>query len=184
MKQQLASLVLVVATIAGCTHHADPARELRSAVSPFTQTRDRAVQLVGSTKHALGASDLNTLAVTYTALEEKGNAYAGFLVGAVSDASFSDAKNEENAGNLAAAIKTFNSSFASIAPQNQRAAIDNAWIPPFAAAVSGYWSKYHAALTDMSPQAKADLIKQLKGDTVWPNYEDIATEPVAAPSPH
>lgn len=42
--------------------------------------------------------------------------------------------------------------------------------------LQAHWNQYNGALAKMSPQRKADLIAQLKRDTVWPNYEDIAKE--------
>lgn len=63
--------LLFTALVSGCSHRADPAQELNSALTPFSQTRDQAVDLVATSKHSLGASDLNTLAVSYAALEEK-----------------------------------------------------------------------------------------------------------------
>ncbi len=173
------------AIVSGCTHHADPVRELNSAVAPFTLARNQAVGLVTTAKHSLAASDLNTLAVAYASLEEKGNAYAGFLVETVTNTSFDANKNAEYAANLTQAIKAFNKSFASVSPPNQAgASVQSAWLPAFSDSVAAYWKRYNTAMTTLSPQTKADLIKQLKAETVWPNYENIATEPIASPTPH
>jgi hypothetical protein len=177
--------VLFTALVCGCSHRTDPAQELNSALSPFSQTRDQAVGLVATAKHSLGAADLNTLAVSYAALEEKGNDYAGFFVEAVTDSSFDADRNAKYAANLTQAINTFNKSFASIRPPSQAgASVDSAWIPPFSTSVTSYWQRYHAAIADLSPQSKADLVKTLKARTVWPNYENIATEPLSTPTPH
>ena len=99
---------------AGCAHHTDPVRELNSEIAPFTHSRDQAVELVTTAKHSLGASDLNSLAVSYGALQEKGDAHAAFLVEVISDASFNGDRNAKYASNLTQAIKTFNKSFASV----------------------------------------------------------------------
>ncbi len=177
--------LLFTALVSGCSHRADPAQELNSALAPFSQARDQAVDLVATAKHSLGASDLNTLAVSYAALEEKGNAYAGFFVEAVTASSFDADRNAKYASNLTQAIKTFNKSFASISPPNQvGAGVQDAWIPAFSNSLTAYWKKYQAAITGLSPQSKADLVKKLQARTVWPNYENIATESLSTPTPH
>jgi hypothetical protein len=177
--------VLVLMLGPGCTHHTDAVHELNSAVAPFTQSRDEAVQLVTNAKHVLGASDLNTLAVDYSALQDKGNAYAGFLTESVATTSMDAGKNAEDATALAQAIKTFNKSFAAISPASLAgASVKSAWIPAFSDSVTAYWKQYQSALAGLSPQTKADLIKELKAKTVWPNYENIATEPLSTPAPH
>lgn len=177
--------VLVLMLGPGCTHHTDAVHELNSAVAPFTQSRDEAVQLVTSAKHLLGAADLNTLAVDYSALQDKGNAYAGFLTESVATASIDAGKNAEDATALAQAIKTFNKSFAAISPASQAgASVKSAWIPAFSDSVMAYWKQYQNAVAGLSPQTKADLIKDIKAKTVWPNYENIATEPLSTPTPH
>lgn len=182
---RIAGWGLFAALVTGCAHHTDAGRELNSAVAPFTQARDQAVGLVTTAKHSLGASDLNTLAVVYAALEEKGNAYAGFLVEAVSDTSFDSDRNAQYASSLTQAITTFNKSFSSVSPPSQAyTSVQSAWVPAFSESVTAYWKQYHQAIAELSPQTKADLIKQIKAETVWPNYENIATEPIAAPSPH
>jgi hypothetical protein len=185
MKQRTAAMLLVL--LAGTTscHHASALDQLRSTMAPFTSTRDRAVRLVSATKPSLGAEDLNSLAVAYTALEEKGNRYAGFLVEVAQDASFTDQKNTAYASSLGTAIVTFNKSFAAIAPANERGVfLDDSWTTEFAASLNRYWAQHGSAIQNLSPQDKADLVKQLKALTIWPNYEDIATQPVSSPSPH
>ncbi len=177
--------LLLTALVTGCSHPTDPAQELNSALAPYSQARDQAVDLVATAKHSLGASDLNTLAVSYAALEEKGNAYAGFFVESVTDSSFDTDKNAKYASNLTQAIKTFNKSFASVSPPSQAgASVQSAWIPAFSDSVTAYWRKYQAAMAGLSPQSKADLVKKLKARTVWPNYENIATESLSTPTPH
>ena len=168
---------------AGCAHHTDPVHELNSEIAPFTHSRDQAVELVTTSKHSLGASDLNSLAVSYGALQEKGDAHAAFLVEVISDASFNGDRNAKYASNLTQAIKTFNKSFASVSAANQTGAtVQSAWIPAFSNSITAYWAQYHTAMAAISPQMMADLIKQLKAETVWPNYENIATEPISAPT--
>ena len=168
----------------GCTHRTTPAGELQAGVAPFTHAKDQTVTLVATEKHSLGAEDLNSLTVAYTALEEKGNAYADFLVESVSVTSFDADRNNRCASNLSEAVNGFNKAFTAIAsPKRPVAPIQSAWIPAFAESIQAYWAKYATAVAAMSPQTKADLIKQLKSETVWPNYEDIATEPPAG-TPH
>jgi hypothetical protein len=176
--------ILGMLAAGGCTHRTTPAGELQAGVAPLTHTKDQTTALVATEKHSLGAEDLNSLTVAYTALEEKGNAYADFLVESVSVTSFDAGRNARCAQNLTEAVNGFNKAFTAIAsPKRPVAPIQSAWIPAFAANIQAYWAKYSTALAAMSPQTKADLIKQLKSETVWPNYEDIATEPVAG-TPH
>lgn len=175
---------LGVLLLGACAHRTNPAQELNSAVAPFTDSRDQTIRLVVQEKHSLGAADLNSLAVAYTPLEEKANAYAHFLVISVSSASFSADQNNQCASDLTAAISTFNKAFARIVASKQTASVvSSAWVAPFAANVASYWGKYGAAIGGMSSQTKADLTNQLRNKTLWPNYEDIATEPLATP-PH
>jgi hypothetical protein len=175
-RQLFTPLVLVITALAACAHRAEPAGQFNAAVSPFTTSRDDALRLVGTAKRRLDASDLNSLTVAYTALEERGNGYAGFLVEAVNDASFSQDRNAQYAAGLADAIKKFNVAFKKIAPADLRyAPVDTAWVEPFANTVSDYWNRYHTAVPSLSPERKADLVKRLKAETVWPNYEDVAT---------
>jgi hypothetical protein len=177
--------IVVACLVAGCTHHTDAAQEMQKAVAPFTQARDEATALVTTGKHTLGAADLNSLAVMYSALEEKGNAYAGFVIQVANENTFDAQKNGEHAADLTKAIASFNKSFASIRPASMNGAnVDGTWVPQFAASVASYWNRYQTALAAMSPEQKAALIKQLKAKTIYPNYENIATQPLGTPSPH
>ena len=177
------TFVVVLLLAAGCTHHVDPASELHTQLEPFTHTRTQAIQLVTVSKQSLGAASVNELAVSYAALESKANGYAGFLSESATTSSLDASKNKEYATNLSTAIDSFNSSFATISPQQaQESKLSNAWIPSFAGSVQGYWNRYHSALSAEPQDKKTALIQQLKTDTVWPNFEDIATEPTS-PTP-
>ncbi|HEX3670871.1 MAG TPA: hypothetical protein VHT92_04110, partial [Candidatus Cybelea sp.] len=78
---RILGVLCVAALLAGCNHKApDATAQVKSALAPFTAGRDQATALVAAQKQSLGAADLNTLEVAYTALEAKGNAYAGFIV--------------------------------------------------------------------------------------------------------
>lgn len=185
-RQLFVTLVLVITALAACAHRAEPAGQFNAAIAPFTSSRDNALRLVGVAKSHLDASDLNSLTVAYTALEESGNGYAGFLVSAVNDTSFSADRNAQYAAGLSEAIAKFNAAFKKIAPTNLRyAPVDAAWVEPFSSTVSDYWNRYHTALPGLLPERRADLLKRLKAETVWPNYEDVATletvETVAKP---
>ncbi len=176
--------LLGAALLGGCTHHTNPAQELTSAVAPFTDSRDQTINLVAQQKHSLGAADLNSLAVAYAPIEEKANAYAHFLVVAVTSASFSASQNNQCASDLTQAINTFNKVVVGVASSKPATpSVSSAWVAPFAASVASYWGKYGAAIGDMSSPTKADLTNQLRIKTLWPNYEDIATETLATP-PH
>jgi hypothetical protein len=68
--------------------------------------------------------NLNTLA-----LEEKANAYASFIVEAVTTSSFDPNRNAAYAANLANAIAAFNKAFAALVATKQTM-ITGAWVPP------------------------------------------------------
>lgn len=167
--------LLVTLFIVACTHKPPPHYE--DAVAPFSNTRDQTVALVAHAKRSLGAADLNTLSVTYTPLEEKANAYASFMVEAVEATSFDSSRNGKYAGDLATAIVAFDKSYDKLMASRQ-SPIASAWVPSFAQSLQAQWNQYNGAIAKMSPQQKADLTTTLKRLTVWPNYEDIATEPV------
>ena len=177
--------VIVACLFAGCTHHPDAAQEMQSATAPFTQARDEATTLVTTSKQTMGPADTNALAVMYSALEEKGNAYAGFVIRVADENAFDAQKNDAHAADLTKAIASFNKSFASIRPASMNGAgVDGTWVPQFAASVASYWNRYQTALATLSPDQKAALIKQLKARMIYPQYENIATQPVGTPSPH
>jgi hypothetical protein len=170
--------------IAGCARHQSASSELSSNLAPFTHTRNQAIALVTSGKHAFDAPSINRLAVAYTDLEEKNNAYAGFLVESASVGSFDAGKNAVYAGKLARAIDAFNASYASlqaisIVPLKNvtRAKLADGWVEPFAQTAQANWQRYHGALA-ASPQTVAAVTQQIKSQTVYPNFEDIATEPI------
>lgn len=169
-----ATLSLVVA---GCAHKAGESAQFHDGFAPFSSTRTAAVGLVANTKRSLGAADVNTLAVAYTALQEKANAYAGFMVEAVTTPAFDPTLNAKYADDFAKAISAFNKAFATLVTMRQTA-IAGAWVPSFAQTLAARWNQYSGIIAKMSPQMKADLIARLKRETVWPNYEDIATEPL------
>ncbi len=171
----LAAMLGLVA--AGCAHKASESAQLHDGFVPFSSTRTQAIGLVANTKRSLGAADVNTLAVAYTALQEKANAYASFMVEAVATSSFDQTRNAKYADDFAKAISAFNTAFAGLTATH-RTAIAVAWVPPFAQTLATRWNQYSTVIAKMSPQMKADLITQLKRETVWPNYEDIATEPL------
>jgi hypothetical protein len=160
--------------VAACSQSASPSAQINSAFAPFSSTRNQAVGLVASTKRSLGAADVNALALAYTGLEEKANAYAGFMTEAVTTSSFDPARNAEYAADFEKAIATFDKSFAALEPR--QLSIAGAWVPSFAQSLQARWDKYNGALAKMSQQTKAQLIADLKRETVWPNYENIATE--------
>jgi hypothetical protein len=173
----LGTIVLVALVVVACAHQASPSTQIQNGLSPFSSARNQAVALVGYTKRSLHAADVNTLAVAYTALEEKANAYASFMAEAVMTSSFDPNKNSQYATDLSKAIASFDQAFAPLAPTKQ-STIAGAWVPGFAQSLQAHWDQYNGLLARMSPQTKADLLAQLKRDTVWPNYEDIATESV------
>ncbi|MBV9720152.1 MAG: hypothetical protein JOZ77_12605 [Candidatus Eremiobacteraeota bacterium] len=175
---------MATAFFCGCAHHTTPAQTLSAGVAPFTQSRDQVILIVTAAKRSLGAEDLNSLAVAYTPLEEKANAYAHFLVESVRMGAFDANQNAVCATNLTLAITKFNVAFAQIyASRKASSEISSSWVAPFSATVASDWAKYNPEVNAAPAQTKADLIEELKVKTLWPNYEDIATEPLATPSP-
>jgi hypothetical protein len=176
-RQFVGMAALLSLIVAGCSHNASPASQINDGFSSFSTTRNQAVALVGNTKRSLDAADINTLAVAYTALQEKANAYASFMVEAVTTSSFDPARNAKYAGDFANAIASFDKSYAALISV-RRSYITTAWVPSFAQTLETRWNQYSGVIAKMSPQQKADLIAEVKRATVWPNYEDIATEPL------
>jgi hypothetical protein len=180
-KQQFSRQIIVTAmlclAVTSCTHKTTPAAQIDQGFAPFSTTRNQTVALVYNTKRSLDAADINSLAVAYTALEEKANAYASFMVEAVTTSSFDPTRNSKYATDFANAISAFDKSFTALTAA-QRQPIVGAWVPSFAQSLQTRWDQYNGYIVKMSPQQKANLIAGLKRATVWPNYEDIATETV------
>jgi hypothetical protein len=178
-KQEKAGALVVAAlailAAAGCGQKTASA-QIRDGFSQFSTARNQAVTLVAQTKRSLDAADVNTLAVSYTDLQEKANAYAGFMVEAVTTSSFDANRNAQYAADLSKAIAKFDKAYAAMLATRQTTTIAGAWVPTFAQGLQTRWDQYNGYIAKMSPQTKADLIKDLKRATVWPNYEDIATE--------
>jgi hypothetical protein len=187
MSKEQNSRQLLVATmlslvVAACSHTTSPSAQINDGFAPFSSTRNQAVGLVASTKHSLGASDVNTLDVAYTALQEKANAYASFMVEAITTSSFDPAKNAKYSADLTTAIASFDKSYTALSATRQ-VSVANTWVPAFAQSLQTRWDRYNGLIAKMSPQTKADLVAAIKRNTVWPNYEDIGTEPVATNRP-
>jgi hypothetical protein len=182
-----ACLAFMMALLAGgcghATHKVDVAQELHTRVSSFTQSRDRVMALVTESQRSLDPASLNQLTVSYAALQARGNGYAGFLVESVSVVSFDVDKNNIYAANLKSAIEAFNRSYLAINSGRPDAPkLSTVWIPMFADSVKKYWERYHNSIAAASPQVKANMLQQLKRDTVWPNFEDIAPQPLIGPA--
>jgi hypothetical protein len=173
-------LLLVAVLLSACAHHPDPSAELRAGLAPFTTTRSQTIQLVAGMKRSLGSADVNTLAVSYTALEEKANAYVTFMADTVRSSSFDADRNAMCAQQLVAAIDKFNKTLPALLPPKDPTRIPSAWVLPFADTIQARWTAYSASSAATAPDSKATLLKQLRSETFWPNYEDIATEPIQA----
>lgn len=163
--------------VAACSHTASsPSAQINQGLARFSSTRNQAVGLVSSTKKSLGPEDLNTLAVAYTDLQEKANAYAGFMVEAINTSSFDPGRNSKYSAELQTAIISFDKAFNKLSPTHQTVA--GTWVSPFAQSLQDRWDRYNGLIATMSPETKATLITDVKRNTVWPNYEDISTQPV------
>lgn len=186
-KQQYSRQLLAVAVlgsiVVACTHKPSSIDQINEGLAPFSSTKKQTVAYVAGTKRTLAAADINSLAVAYTALQEKANAYSSFFVEAVTTSSFDPAKNSKCATDFANAIASFDKAFASLAI-TRRPVLDSAWVPAFAQSLQSRWNQYSSMIAKMTPQTKADLIADLKRETVWPNYEDIATEAVVPTPKH
>jgi hypothetical protein len=174
---------LAALLVTGCTHHtAATSNALSEKLAPFAQTRNQAIAMVTDAKHAFDAPSINQLMLAYTDLETKSNAYAGFLVEATNVDSFDTQKNDEYAARLRNAIAAFNVTYTTLARQSLvnpkgNTRLSDTWVAPFAQSVQAYWTRYHNALAS-SPQTVAYVAQQIKSDTIYPNFEDIATERV------
>lgn len=181
----LAWTVVAAIALTGCAQHQRAtSSELSARLAPFAQTRTQAIALVTSAKHAFDAPSQNQLMLVYTDLEMKSNNYAGFLVEATQTGNFDSRKNDEYAAQLRRAIGAFNVMYATlqsgslVTPKNTTPTwLSDAWVAPFAQSVEGYWQRYHASLA-ASPQTVAHVTQQIKSETFYPNFEDIATERV------
>jgi hypothetical protein len=174
---QVVAAMILSLLVAACSHAASPSAQVSSAFAPYSATRNQTVGLVAHLKRSLGAADANTLDVAYTALEEKANVYAGFMVEGITTSSFDPAKNEKYATDLATAIATFDKAVEPLSATHQQT-IASAWAPSFAQSLQTHWDQYSGPIAKMSPQTKAELINEIKRNTVWPNYEDVVTEPL------
>ncbi len=179
----LAIAAVLCVILAGCAHNAGAAAQVNAGFAPFSSTRNQALALVAQTKPSLGAADVNSLAVAYTALQEKANAYSDFMVEAVTTSSFDQAKNAGYAADFAAAIAAFDKSFGALSAA-RKPVIASAWVASFAQTLQARWNQYSGLIAKMSPTTKAELIAELKRKTVWPNYEDIATQPLVGSRPN
>jgi len=175
LRQLLAATTLGF-VVAACSHNNSPSSQINAGLAPFSSTRTSALSIVSSAKRTLAADDVNTLSVAYTRLEEKANTYAGFMIEAVTTSSFDAAKNAQYSADFEKALATFNKTATAL---GSRKTVATDWVPGFAQSLQTRWDQYNGMVAKMTPQTKADLITGLKRDTVWPNYEDIATETVA-----
>ncbi|HEV2908023.1 MAG TPA: hypothetical protein VGX02_02035 [Candidatus Eremiobacteraceae bacterium] len=180
----LVSVCLAALAIAGCTHNGAGATNLGDKLAPFTQTRSQAVAMVTNAKRVFDAGSINQLMLAYTDLELKSNAYAGFLVESAKIGTFDTRKNDEYAFGLRNAIDAFNVTYATLQSASPTPVkttsstwLADAWVAPFAQSVQAYWERYHDTLAS-SPQTVAYVTQQIKSDTIYPNFEDIATERV------
>jgi hypothetical protein len=176
-RRSIITAAMLSLIVAGCAHRASPSSQIDDGFAPFQTTRNQAVALVGNVKRSLDAADINTLAVAYTALQEKANSYASFMVEAVTTSSFDATRNLKYAGDFANAIAAFDKSFATLTAARGKT-LGAAWVPSFAQGLQAQWSRYSGVIAKLTPQQKADLIADIKRATVWPNYENIATEAV------
>jgi hypothetical protein len=175
---------LAALAIVGCTHSGAGTTNLGDKLAPFARTRSQAIVMVTNAKHAFDAGSINQLMLTYTDLELKSNAYAGFLVESAKIGTFDTRKNDEYAFGLRNAIDAFNVTYATLQSASPTPAkttsstwLSDAWVAPFAQSVQAYWEQHHDTLAS-SPQTVAYVTQQIKSDTIYPNFEDIATERV------
>ena len=172
-------------TLADCARQTSPGDAVAQGLMPFTASRNQAIALVVAAKHALGAEDLNTLALAYSDLQQKANAYSDFLVRSTGGTSFDANQNAAFALALGKSIATFNKTFATISPQSMTSAsVQGNWVGDFSTSIAAFWSQHQAQIVSLSPETKTNLVKQMKTDTLWPNYENIATETIVRTTPH
>jgi hypothetical protein len=170
-------------TLVNCARH-DNGDNVSRGLAPFTSARAQTLELIVDAKHSLGAQDLNTLDLAYSDLQQKANAYASFLVRSAGATSFDTDQNTLCAENLRKAIIAFNKTFVTISPSNMtNASVRDAWVTDFSTSVNNFWNQNGARISSLPPDTKIALANEMRTDTLWPNYESIATEPIAESSP-
>ncbi|MBV8081894.1 MAG: hypothetical protein JOY86_02825 [Candidatus Eremiobacteraeota bacterium] len=169
--------------IAGCNRPAAQS-SLGADLAPFAKTRNQAIAMVTDAKRTLDAASINQLMLSYTDLQEKSNAYAGFLVEAASAGSFDSSKNDAYASQLRQSIDGFNVAYAGlesgamVRTKSSSMWLADGWLPSFAQHVQSNWQRYHDA-AGVTPGG-GSIAAEIKSQTVYPNFEDIATESVRA----
>jgi hypothetical protein len=172
-------------TLADCARQTSAGDSVAKGLMPFTTSRDQAIALVVAAKHSLGAEDLNTLALAYSDLQQKANAYSDFLVRSTGGTSFDASQNTAFALTLGKSIAAFNKTFATVSPQSMTgASVQGNWVGDFSTSIAAFWSQHQAQIVSLSPDTRTNLVKQMKTETVWPNYENIATETITRAAPH
>jgi hypothetical protein len=160
--------MLAAAALGACAHHTAPVRTLQAQLTPFEQTRTQAISLVTKAKRVMDPMSINQLEVAYTDLEVKANSYTGFIVESVDVGALDVRKNATYAADLTKAIDGFNQSYntlrtSALSGQPPVADLSAGWVPSFA------------------NEQKTAVAERIKRETVWPNFEDIATERLNLP---
>jgi hypothetical protein len=184
-RQALIALLAATA-LSACAHRTAPVRTLQAQLTPFEQTRTQAISLVTKAKRVLDPMSINQLEVAYTDLEVKANNYSGFIVESVDVGGLDAQKNATYAANLKKAIDGFNRSYnalrtSALPAQPPVADLSTVWVPSFADAVQGDWDRYRNTIASAPAKQKMAVTERIKRETVWPNFEDIATERLNLP---
>jgi hypothetical protein len=165
-------------TGAGCGQKA--VSEIMSDFAPLLHLRDEAGANVSAGRASLDSASLNQLGVCYGDLRGKSEQYTQFIAGIVQSSSFDSAQNQADARSLALAIASYNDCLLKL--QKVAAAksatpslslLDADWVPAFGREVDAYWNRDGSKVKLLSPDARANVVEQIKRETAWPDFATI-----------
>jgi hypothetical protein len=172
--------------LTGCAHKS--ASDITGQLTPFNHARDQAVANTLAGKASLDSASLSQLNICYSDLRSKAGQYTDHIVGIVQSGSFDAVQNQADVQALSVSIASYNdcllklqkaASSASAAPP--MLTLDTNWVPAFGRAVESYWARDETLVQSLSPDARANLIEQIKDKTSWPEFATIGGGTPAPP---
>jgi len=131
-------------------------------------------------KTSLDPASLSQLNICYTDLRSKAGVYVDHIVGVVQTATFDAAQNHADEQALEVSIASYNDCLLKLqkasgaaTPAPMMSVLDTNWVPAFGMAVQNYWVRDGALVQSLSPDAKSQLIDQIKSMTAWPEFATI-----------
>jgi hypothetical protein len=162
----------------GCSRKS--ASDVLGQLTPFTHARDQAVMNTAAGKTSLDPASLSQLNICYTDLRSKAGVYVNHIAGIVQTASFDSAQNNSDEHALEVSIASYNDCLLKLQKASGSATaapllsvLDTNWVPVFGMAVQNYWVRDGALVQALSPDAKSQLIDQIKSRTAWPDFATI-----------